>query len=288
MQLKYEKNKVIIRDIEDFIPKHVFECGQCFRWNLEKDGSYTGVAHGKVINLKIENNILEIDNSNKEDFENIWFDYFDLGRNYAEIKRKINVDEKISKAIKFGSGIRILNQDEWEAMISFIISANNRILMIKRAIENLSVKYGKYIGEYRNKDYYSFPTPEELIKGNIEEIRNCKVGFRDKYIFNASKIVSENSGWLYNLKKLEYEAASKELKKIDGIGEKVAHCILLFSMGKYDAFPVDVWVKRIMNLLYTEENNNNKIKEFAKEKFGDYSGFAQQYLFYYARENNIK
>ena len=162
MNIIEKDNQIIIEGIsEDFEPKHVFECGQCFRWLREDDGSYTGVVQGKVINVKKENDLIIFDNTNKEDFENIWFDYFDLGRNYGEIKNQLKVmDEYLEKATEFGKGIRILQQDGWEMLISFIISANNRIPMIQRAINNLSERYGKFIGEYRGKKYYAFPTPE--------------------------------------------------------------------------------------------------------------------------------
>ena len=195
MNIIEKDNQIILEGIsEDFEPKHVFECGQCFRWLREEDGSYTGVVQGKVINVKKENDLIIFDNTNKEDFENIWFDYFDLGRNYGEIKKQLKVmDEYLEKATEFGQGIRILQQDGWEMLISFIISANNRIPMIQRAINNLSERYGKFIGEYRGKKYYAFPTPEELSKVSVEDIRACQTGFRDKYIKSVVDYVNENN-----------------------------------------------------------------------------------------------
>ena len=289
MRVIEKDNKVIIEGLSDFEPKHVFDCGQCFRWLRQEDGSYTGVVQGKVINVKKENDLIILDNTNKEDFENIWFDYFDLGRNYTEIKNKLKVmDEYLEKATEFGEGIRILQQDGWEMLISFIISANNRIPMIQRAINNLSERYGKYIGEYNGKKYYAFPTPEDLKNVSVEDIRACQTGFRDKYIKSVVDYVNDNKEDVLSYRKLNTNECVKELVKFNGVGPKVADCIALFGMQKYDTFPVDVWVKRVMEDFYVEDNLSlPKIRKFALEKFGDLSGFAQQYLFYYARELGI-
>ena len=290
MNIIEKDNQIILEGIsEDFEPKHVFECGQCFRWLREEDGSYTGVVQGKVINVKKENDLIIFDNTNKEDFENIWFDYFDLGRNYGEIKNQLKVmDEYLEKATEFGKGIRILQQDGWEMLISFIISANNRIPMIQRAINNLSERYGKFIGEYRGKKYYAFPTPEELSTVSVEDIRACQTGFRDKYIKSVVDYVNENDEDVLSYRKLDTSECIKELVKFNGVGPKVADCMALFGMQKYDTFPVDVWVKRVMEEFYVEDNLSlPKIRKFALDKFGDLAGFAQQYLFYYARELGI-
>lgn len=289
MKVIEKDNKVIIEGLSDFEPKHIFDCGQCFRWLRQEDGSYTGVVQGKVINVKKENDLIILDNTNKEDFENIWFDYFDLGRNYTEIKNKLKVmDEYLDKATEFGEGIRILQQDGWEMLISFIISANNRIPMIQRAINNLSERYGKYIGEYNGKKYYEFPTPENLKNVSVEDIRSCQTGFRDKYIKSVVDYVNDNNEDVLSYRKLNTDECVKELVKFNGVGPKVADCIALFGMQKYDTFPVDVWVKRVMEEFYVEDNLSlPKIRKFALEKFADLSGFAQQYLFYYARELGI-
>ena len=290
MKIIEKDNKIMLEGIsEDFDPQHVFDCGQCFRWLKEEDNSYTGVVQGKVVNVKKENDIIIFDNTNKEDFDNIWFDYFDLGRDYSEIKNELKVmDEYLEKATEFGKGIRILQQDGWEMLISFIISANNRIPMIQRAINNLSQKYGKFIGEYRGKKYYAFPTPEELSQASVEEIRACQTGFRDKYIKSVVDYVKENNENVLFYRRLNTDECIKELMKFNGVGPKVADCIALFGMQKYDTFPVDVWVKRVMEEFYVEDNLSlPKIRQFALEKFGDSAGFAQQYLFYYARELGI-
>lgn len=286
----YEKNElVILEGVTDFDPKHIFECGQCFRWKAEDDGSYTGVAKGRVINVLREGETIYLKNTNLNDFNDIWKEYFDLDTDYSKIKDKLrSMDEYLEKATEFGWGIRILRQDPWEMIISFIISSNNRIPMIQKAIANLSREYGTYIGKYNGVDYYDFPTPEQLNKASIEEIRSCSTGFRDKYIKSTTEDVVTNNDNVYKYRDLDTEDCRKELLKFNGIGPKVCDCIALFGMQKYDTFPVDVWVKRVMQEFYVEDDMSlPKIRKYAIDKFGDLSGFAQQYLFYYARELGI-
>ena len=286
----YEKdNKVILEGVSDFDPKHIFECGQCFRWKDQGDGSYTGVAKGRVINVSREGDTIYLKNTNLEDFNNIWKDYFDLDTDYSKIKNELrNMDEYLEKATEFGWGIRLLRQDPWEMIISFIISSNNRIPMIQKAIKNLSREYGAYIGSYEGEDYYDFPTPQQLSKASIEEIRACSTGFRDKYIKSTTEEVIKNNDDVYSYRNLSTEDCIKELLKFNGIGPKVGDCIALFGMQKYDTFPVDVWVKRVMQEFYVEDDMSlPKIRKYAIDKFGNLSGFAQQYLFYYARELGI-
>lgn len=283
------KNGVILRGIEDFEPSHVFDCGQCFRWIREDDGSYTGVCFGRVINVKKEDGNIIIDNTNLEDFNNIWYEYFDLGRDYKALKDELaKRDEHLKNATEFGSGIRILKQDSWEMLISFIISSNNRIPMIQRAINNISERYGKRIGDYRGKTYYSFPTPEELSVASIEDLRECKTGFRDKYIYETTKKVIDEDINVSDFINMDPVSCHKELMKFKGVGAKVADCIALFGMRKYDSFPVDVWVKRVMQEFYgADDMSLPKMRKYGRDLFGEDAGFAQQYLFYYVRENKI-
>ncbi|MCT4594997.1 MAG: 8-oxoguanine DNA glycosylase [Anaeromicrobium sp.] len=284
-----EENNRIIAKIRDFNLKDTFECGQCFRWNEEEDGSYIGVAYGKVLHIYEEEGIFTFLNTNMEDFQNIWVDYFDFNRDYGVIKDKLTKDDNImAQAVEHGHGIRILNQDEWETIVSFIISARNFIPRIKKSVELISEKYGSFIQEYKEKKYYAFPTPEELYNKAEEELKALNVGYRAKYIQSTTYIVKENQVDVYTLKNLDREMAKKNLLKLMGVGPKVADCILLFSMKKYNAFPIDVWVKRVMEYFYFKDGaTNNQIQEFAKEKYEDLGGFAQQYMFYYARELNI-
>lgn len=288
MKIREEKNKIIITEQPNFEPCHIFECGQAFRWEREKDNSYTVVANGKVINVAKENDNIFINNATEEDFYNIWQDYFDLNTDYNEITSDLNNDDVMKKAIEFGHGIRILNQDEFETIISFIISANNRIPMIKKVIENLSTNFGDKIGEYNGKEYYAFPTMEQLAKAPIDVIKDCKAGFRSERIKEAAIRIIGEKDIVYNLKSKSYDEALEYLMTYNGIGNKVANCVLLFSMKQFSTFPVDVWVRRVMQELYVPKTTSDKeIRKFAEDKFGHISGYAQQYLFYYAREQGI-
>lgn len=285
MKIKQNNNKLIIENVKDFNLKHIFDCGQCFRWNKEDDGSYTGVVKNRVVNINQDGSNVIFDNINLNDYESVLKNYFDMDTDYSEIKKNIDVDEIMNTAIKFGEGIRILNQDEWEIMISFMISANNRIPMIKKVIENISKTFGNYICDYRGRKYYSFPTPEKLSESPLERIQECKAGFRSSRIKEAATRFLSEKDIIYDLKNKTYEEGLEYLKTYKGIGDKVANCILLFSMKQFNTFPVDVWVRRVMQTLYVDENTNDKeIRRFAENKFGKLSGYAQQYLFYYARE----
>lgn len=282
------ENKVILKGVKNFELPHIFECGQCFRWNKEENGNYIGVAFKRVIEVEKKGDEVTIYNTNLKDFNEIWIDYFDLKRDYSEIKEKFKGDELLNTAVRFGHGIRLLQQESFELLISFIISANNRIPMIKRAIENISRIYGNPL-EYKGKIYYSFPTLEEFQLSNEEEGNALGVGFRAKYIRQTLEDLKAGKYDLQVIKSGSDDECHKALQCFSGVGPKVADCIMLFSMGKYSAFPVDVWVKRAMQHFYVAPDVSlPKIREFARNKFGELSGFAQQYLFYYARENNIK
>ena len=284
------ENGLMIKDIDSFELKHVFECGQCFRWNKQVDENYIGVVNGKVLELSKKDQDLIIYNIDEKEFHERWFDYFDLGRDYSKIKIKLsNEDEILKTAIPFGSGIRILNQDPFEIIISFIISANNRIPMIKRCIENISKSIGDAI-EYKGRTYYGFPSVDQLKDISEEQFISMGAGFRAKYIKDTVSKIYNRQFDIDAAIKLNDDECHKKLQELSGVGAKVSDCIMLFSMKKYSAFPVDVWVKRAMNVFYNAPENMslNKIRSFAQNKFGDNSGISQQYLFYYARENKIK
>ena len=283
----------IVKNQDSFNVTHIFECGQCFRWNKQDDGSYTGVIKDGVINVKQLDNEIIFSGVCEKDLKSVITDYFDLNENYIEIKEKMaKIDNFMKTSIEFGDGIRILHQDFWECIISFIISANNNIPRIKKIIERISQKYGNKI-RFREKDYYTFPTPKELSKASIEDLRNCGLGFRDKRIFyTTQKILNKE----FNLKVIsnlnDSNLIREELLTLDGVGPKVADCIMLFSLKRFDVFPIDVWVRRVMNELYIHNENEEKVSskllnEIAKEKFMGMSGIAQQYLFYCKREGGI-
>lgn len=276
-------------NIKDFEPKHIFECGQAFRWRKEDDDSYTAMHMGKIVNVKKKNENIIFSNTNEKDFQNIWQDYFDLQTDYSEIKSELSKDPILEEAIKFGEGIRILNQEPYETTISFIISANNQIPRIKKSIELISENYGEFIGEYKGTKYYSFPQPEILANVDESELEEkCKVGYRGKYIVNTSKMIYNKEVNLDKLYNMPTKDAKEILMTLPGVGPKVSDCILLFSLNKNDAFPVDVWVKRVMEHFYLKEDTSLKnISKYAEDKFGNLGGYAQQYLFYYAREQGI-
>lgn len=282
-----QNGSITIKHIHDFEPEHIFECGQSFRWYVQDDGSYTGIAMGKVINVKKDGSNLIINNSSVEDFHNIWYKYFDLDTDYGAIKERLSADPILDNAIRFGEGIRILKQDEWETLVSFIISANNAIPRIKKSIKRISEKWGKPV-EYSGNIYYTFPGPDVLSSVDPGEIQECGVGFRAAYISKTARAVYDGDISLYDLKDAGYERAREMLMSLPGVGPKVSDCVLLFSMGYSEAFPVDVWVKRIMQYFYLAPDVSlPKIEKYAQQKYGSLAGYAQQYLFYYARNSKV-
>ena len=279
-----------IEKIDSFNLTHIFECGQCFRWNKEQDGSYTGVINNNVLNVKEENNKFIFYGICEDDIKELVISYFNLDTDYNKIKKELSkIDEFLKTSIEFGDGIRILKQDLWETIISFIISANNNIPRIKGIIERISKQYGKEI-VFNVKSYYTFPTPKELSKASIEDLRKLGLGFRDKRIYETTKAFNNGT---YNLKEIENIEDTNKIRQIlleiPGVGPKVADCILLFGLNRFDVFPIDVWVRRVMNDLYIKNEDETKVKKeeienLAKTKYKNLAGIAQQYLFYWKRE----
>lgn len=284
--------RYVLENQNSFNLVHIFECGQCFRWNKQEDGSYIGVIKDAVVKVQKENDsIIFSGKSNNSDFKTLIREYFDLDTDYLEYKDKLSqIDIYLKESIEFGNGIRILRQDLWECIISFIISANNNIPRIKKIIDKISQNYGEKI-EFEGKTYYTFPSPESLSKATVQDLRNMGAGFRDKRIYNTTKMILNKEVDLDKLKNLNNtDLMRDELLKLDGVGPKVADCILLFSLKRLDVFPIDVWVRRVMNELYIhneneEKVNKNELQALAKEKFLGLSGIAQQYLFYWKRES---
>ena len=286
------EQRYILKKQDSFELKDIFECGQCFRWNEQNDGSYTGVIKNAIINVKKENENIIFIGKCDTDIKQLIEYYFDLNTDYEKMKQKLsNIDEYLKISVEYGKGIRILNQDLWETIISFIISANNNIPRIKGIIERLSQEYGNEI-EWNGKKYYTFPTPEQLKDVTVEEYRKLGLGFRDIRLYETTKMILNKEVDLEKLRKNpNTQEVREELLKLSGVGPKVADCILLFSdLKRFDVFPIDVWVRRVMNDLYIKEANEakvskTKIEKLAEEKFGNLKGLAQQYLFYWRREN---
>lgn len=286
-----KEQKIILKNIDSFVLKDIFECGQCFRWNLQEDGSYTGIFGENVLNVKQENKNIIIEGLCKNDIKETVEEYFDLNRDYKQIKEKLaKIDQNMETSIKYGKGIRLLNQDLWETILSFIISANNNIPRIKEIIERLSRTYGNEI-IWREKKYYTFPSVKKLKDVTIKEYRDLGLGFRDKRLYETTQMIVDQQVDLEEMQKNPNTSEIKEqLLTLSGVGPKVADCILLFStLKRLEVFPIDVWVRRVMNDLYIQEPNEEKIskkqiEKIATEKFGDLAGLAQQYLFYWRRE----
>ncbi len=284
-----KEQKIVLPKVDSFELKDIFECGQCFRWNKQEDESYTGVFGKNVINIKKEGENIIIEGISQENIQTIVEEYFDLNRDYRQIKQKLaRIDQNMQTSIQYGQGIRILNQDLWETILSFIISANNNIPRIKGIIERLAKNYGTQI-TWKGKDYYTFPTAEQLKNVTVKEYRNLGLGFRDKRLYETTQMIVRKQVDLEKMKENPNTLEVREkLLSLSGVGPKVADCILLFGMHRFEVFPIDVWVRRVMNDLYIKQADEAKvskkqIEKIATEKFGDLAGLAQQYLFYWRR-----
>lgn len=258
------------------IPEDIFslpqtlDCGEAFRWEQTEDNKWHGVVKGTPLTVYETSDGIVFENTDEEKFNTIWKDYFDFDTDYEKIRESFSGDLYLSRAMDFCGGIRLLKQEPWEALCSFIISQNNNIPRIKGIILRLCEAFGDNLG---NGDF-SFPTAERLAKMTPEELAPLRAGFRAKYIVDAARKVASGEVLLYELKKLPLEEGLNSLMKITGVGPKVASCALLYGCGKKDAFPIDVWVKKILKELYPDG--------FTFED-SPYKGVAQQYLFHYRR-----
>ncbi len=295
MNIYSEDNNLIIEDAKDFDIEDILECGQCFHFTRIGEREYELIAFGRYLHIKQSvdeksgKTRIVLYDTKIEDYNLIWSKYFDMDTDYGDIKsRVLDSDERLKEAVEAKAGIRILKQDFFETLISFIISQNKQIPHIKQIVHTLSERYGEGISLADGRTVYTFPTVERLYEVSEDELRECKVGFRAPYIRNAvvkvyNKDISEEK-----LKGMSFNRARDELMTIKGVGEKVANCVLLYGLSFTNAFPVDVWMKRIMEYMYFGKNTKKDIIEkFAYERFGEYAGYAQQYLFYYGRENGL-
>lgn len=267
---------------KDFKLKDTVTCGQIFRFETNDDDSYTIIIKDRVIRAKESNGYLEVTSNKLDNLEEVVKEYFDLNNDYEKMNNYLlERDAKLKDAIEFSKGLMMIKQDPFETLISYIISANNGVPQIASALNNIAFNYGKKV-TFENKEYYLFPQYKDLKDIKIEEYRNCKVGFRDKYIYDIVKKLNNKEFDLDIIRKLSTEDAMNYLMQNNGIGPKVASCILLFAYQKYDVFPVDTWVKKSMKKDYGIEGEKN-IRKFSKELYGNYSGIALQYLFNYSR-----
>ncbi len=268
LNIDYYDNSVRIKNANNFSLADTLDCGQAFRWH-EDNGRWIGVAHGRKIALKKDGNDVIIEGTGKEDFDNIWRNYFDLDRDYSHIIKVVSSDPKLCKICEQTSGIRLLRQDPWEALCSFIISQNNNIPRIKGIIERMCENFGEDIG-----GAYSFPTADKIANLTVEELAPLRSGFRAKYIIDAAKKVADGSLPINDLCNMDKESATQLLMTVNGVGPKVASCALLFGCGHIECFPIDVWIKRAMAVLFSDELPKEAIP---------YAGIVQQYIFHYSR-----
>lgn len=294
MNVSCENNTVTVRDVKDFRLSQILECGQCFHFDRITTCEYEAyevIAYGKAVKMEQHGDDLLIYGSSLSDYYDIWENYLDMDNDYGQIKRAIvEADRNLLSAVNEKQGIRILNQDFFETLISFIISQNKNIPQIKQCVKNISHRFGQEIIGYNGETFYDFPGVDRLFDVPEENLRECKVGFRAPYIVNAVKAVYSGNVTKEKLDLLDINEARELLMTIKGVGEKVANCVLLFGLGRREAFPVDVWMKRIMEQMYFDGKDTKKtdIEAFAVKKFGNLGGYAQQYLFDYARTTLFK
>lgn len=293
----YSKDKnLVLEDVRDFYITDILECGQCFHFAKLDNADYELLAHGKYLHIKQFGKCEEFPkggvvlyDTSKEDYDTVWCKYFDMDNDYSLIKNSvIAADERLTDAVNEKQGIRILNQDFFEILISFIISQNKQIPHIKQIVHTISERYGDEIILASGRKVYTFPNADKLYKVTEDELRECKVGFRAPYIRSAVEKIYSGEINEKELRGMSADAAREKLMTIKGVGEKVANCVLLFGLGFTNAFPVDVWMKRIMEYMYFGEDTKKEvIEQFAYEKFGENAGYAQQYLFHYGREKGM-
>lgn len=280
----------IIIKVKTFNLKYTLECGQCFRWKKvdSEKIEYVGVIKDRVIKIKQVNDKLYVKSSNMDKLKDVVYEYFDLNTDYEKIEDTISkIDLNVNKAVSNTTGIRILNQDFFETLMSYIISSNNNIPRISKSVNVISEKYGKKV-IFEEEEYYLFPTPTELKDVTDEEYQKCGVGFRARYLKHAVEDMLNNKIDIKNVDNVDTNVLKEKLLQIMGVGPKVADCVLLFSCKKGEVFPIDVWVERIMTNIYFQNYGRTikkkEILEYASENFGKYAGIVQQHLFYNIRE----
>ncbi len=274
MNIKVVDKNIEISNIFCFSLRETLDCGQAFRWEPVGDNIWQGMAFNKYLKLCQDKDKIILFDTTKEDFDNIWCSYFDLDRDYEKIVETLSVNPVLKKAAAFGKGIRILKQEPWETLCSFIISQNNNIPRIKGIISRLCENFG----EKTKEGFYTFPTAEKISVLSLEDLSVIRSGFRAKYILDAAGKIANGEIDLEELKTIETEIARNELMKIYGVGKKVADCVLLFGLSHINAFPQDVWIKRAMEKLFGGE-----LPYCAK----GYEGIAQQYIFHYAHTTKL-
>lgn len=256
-------------------PYKTFECGQCFRWNADENGGYVGVASGRAARVFTRGGMAVIE-CDEADI-GFWREYLDMDTDYVKARESVMLGEYLTECAEYGRGIRILRQDKWEALCSFIISQCNNIPRIKSIVEKLCAMFGEAM-ETPWGVKYSFPTASRVALLEEPELASLRSGYRAAYIINAARAVASGDIDLEYAATLDGNEARKYLKSLNGVGDKVANCAVLFGLHRMDAFPVDVWIKRALK--------ENLPAGFDPSTLGDYAGLAQQYMFFHARETS--
>lgn len=287
MNLEIKNNNLWVSGLKDFEIGQTLECGQSFHFEkICGSDEYLVIAHNRILRVaQIDCETVVFYDTTISEFKDVWEKYFDLDRDYGKIKEQLlEKDDKLKAAIEEMSGVRIMNQDFFEMLMSFIISQNKQIPHIKKIVFDISAKWGTYLGRVNDKPYYAFPTPSQMAGCTIEDFIKLKTGFRAPYLYDALSKVLSGEISEEKARSLNSEEVIKYLCQIKGVGEKVANCVALFSLEKRDSFPIDVWIKRIMEKVYFDGETDKKIiAEFARGQFGEYGGYAQQYLFAYRK-----
>lgn len=267
-----------VKNIKNFDLENTITCGQIFRFAKEDDNSFTIIISDRVINLKYDGDILYIESNNENNLENVVSEYLDLNRDYISIINNIkSTDSKLDKCLDDSIGLKIIKQNSLECIISYVISQNNSVRNIQNSLNLISEKYGEKV-IFKNKEYYLFPKLEKLVNITEEEFRECKVGFRDKYLIGIIKDINNKELDIDKIYEMDSSDAINYLISFKGIGMKVASCILLFAYQRFDVYPVDTWVKKFMLEDYGIEGEAN-IRKFAGETYKEYCGLAIQYMF---------
>ena len=298
MPFEQQEDTVTILTPDGFDIEEALDSGQSFRYGKLGEGTFYLIAHGRILYITQKGTNTYLHPCTQQEYNSIWRDYFDLSRDYTDIKQQLSQEDAyMSEAISLAPGIRIMKQEKWECLISFIISANNRIPMIKQVVHNLSQRFGEPIAGSEGfaqhlglgGAVHAFPTPKALASAREEDILACKAGFRSKYISAAARLVHSGALDLDNAALLPSTELRKALIQVNGVGVKVADCVMLLSYARGDVFPIDVWIRRIMQEQYfgRQEMPLPKIQELATQKWGGLAGYANQYLFNFARANKI-
>ncbi|MEW6228803.1 MAG: DNA glycosylase [Bacillota bacterium] len=290
-RIESRDEEVVISGIAPFNLKETLESGQAFRWAGED--VFTGVVRGRVLRVRQDGDELVLMTPVDDEAVHMVIRYFALDMDHASIERRlVEKDAALEWAVGFSPGLRLLRQDPWECLISFILSARNAIPLIRRTVEQIARTYGDPIVAEEGSEgpgttcFFSFPTPGRLASASVLDLVNCGAGFRSQYVKVTAERIASGDFSLAGLKDLGYDKAKAKLMELRGVGEKVADCVLLFSLGFYEAFPIDVWMTRVMRYIYFGGRKvpTSVIAEFARRRFGDLAGYAQQYLFHYARK----